>query len=168
MRELSVTKQRDKVLLAVVADGLTVTEVAKDWLVIRGGFNVFPRDVENALLEHPDVAVAGVVCRPYMRLGEEVVAFVSLKTGTQAREEELGRVGKVACGRVQVAERGTHPGPGALDAGGQSRTQSVAKNGCMDNHYPRGEGLATSPGRRARLRFHSPVLHVRRRRCGLA
>ena len=35
--------------------------------------------------------------------------------------------------------------------------QRIAKNGCLDNHYPSGEGLATSPGRRARLRFHSPV-----------
>jgi long-chain acyl-CoA synthetase len=35
------------------------TEVAKDWLVIRGGFNVFPRDVEDVLLEHPDLDVGG-------------------------------------------------------------------------------------------------------------
>jgi hypothetical protein len=45
-----VTKQRYNVVTAVIADGRTGTEVAKDWLVIRGGFNVFPRDVEDALL----------------------------------------------------------------------------------------------------------------------
>jgi hypothetical protein len=46
--------------------------------------------------------------------------------------------------------------------------ENSRNNGCLHNHYPRGEGLATSPGGRARLRFHSPVMRVTRRRCGLA
>ena len=91
MRELSVTKQRYQAVSAVIDDGRTATEVAKDWLVIRGGFNVFPRDVEDALLEHPDAALAGGVGRPDKRSGEEVVAFVSLKTGSKVGEEELAR-----------------------------------------------------------------------------
>jgi hypothetical protein len=37
-----------------------------------------------------------------------------------------------------------------------SRLQIAAKTDWLHNHYPRGDGLATSPGRRARLRFHSP------------
>ena len=118
MRELSETKQKYQAVPAVIDDGRTVTEVAKDWLVIRGGFNVFPRDVEDALLEHPDAALAGGVGRPDKRSGEEVVAFVSLRTGSKVREEELVER-KVAGGRVQVPNRGTD-GPGALDAGGQS------------------------------------------------
>ena len=56
---------------------LFIVDRKKD-LIIRGGFNVYPRDVEDALLEHPDVAAAGVVGRPDERHGEEVVAFVSL------------------------------------------------------------------------------------------
>ena len=67
---------------------LYVVDRKKD-LIIRGGFNVFPRDVEDALLEHPAVAMAGVVGRPDKAKGEEVVAFVSLKPGEEATPEDL-------------------------------------------------------------------------------
>ena len=67
---------------------LYVVDRKKD-LIIRGGFNVFPRDVEDALLEHPAVAVAGVVGRPDERHGEEVVAFVALRNGTETTADEL-------------------------------------------------------------------------------
>ena len=71
------------------ADGyLYVVDRKKD-LILRGGFNVFPRDVEDVLLAHPAVALAGVVGRPDARLGEEVAAFVSLRPGTSATAEEL-------------------------------------------------------------------------------
>jgi long-chain acyl-CoA synthetase len=71
------------------ADGyLYVVDRKKD-LIIRGGFNVFPRDVEDVLLTHPAVAMAGVVGRADPRLGEEVVAFVSLRPGASASPEEL-------------------------------------------------------------------------------
>ena len=71
------------------ADGyLYVVDRKKD-LILRGGFNVFPRDVEDALMAHPAVAVAGVVGRPDARLGEEVVAFVSLRPGASATVAEL-------------------------------------------------------------------------------
>ena len=71
------------------ADGyLYVLDRKKD-LIIRGGFNVFPRDVEDVLLEHPAVAMAGVVGRPDQRLGEEVVAFVSLRPGSEATPAEI-------------------------------------------------------------------------------
>ncbi|HWC84356.1 MAG TPA: AMP-binding protein [Pseudonocardiaceae bacterium] len=67
---------------------LYVVDRKKD-LILRGGFNVFPRDVEDVLLDHPAVALAGVVGRPDVRLGEEVVAFVSLRPGASATPEEL-------------------------------------------------------------------------------
>jgi long-chain acyl-CoA synthetase len=71
------------------ADGyLYVVDRKKD-LIIRGGFNVYPRDVEDVLLAHPAVAQAGVVGRPDPRLGEEVVAFVALRPGASASTEEL-------------------------------------------------------------------------------
>jgi long-chain acyl-CoA synthetase len=73
----------------VDGDGyLYVVDRKKD-LIIRGGFNVFPRDVEDALLEHPAVEVAGVVGRPDVRHGEEVVAFVSLRNGADVTGAEL-------------------------------------------------------------------------------
>jgi long-chain acyl-CoA synthetase len=67
---------------------LYVVDRKKD-LIIRGGFNVFPRDVEDALLEHPAVAFAGVVGRPDERHGEEVVAFVALRNGSAVTAEAL-------------------------------------------------------------------------------
>jgi long-chain acyl-CoA synthetase len=71
------------------ADGyLYVVDRKKD-LILRGGFNVFPRDVEDALVAHPAVAQAGVVGRPDARLGEEVIAFVSLRPRAEVTVEEL-------------------------------------------------------------------------------
>jgi long-chain acyl-CoA synthetase len=63
---------------------LTILDRKKD-LIIRGGFNVFPRDVEEALLEHPAIATACVVGRPDPVHGEEVVAFVTMR---EARSED--------------------------------------------------------------------------------
>jgi long-chain acyl-CoA synthetase len=71
------------------SDGyLTIVDRIKD-LILRGGFNVYPRDVEDVLLMHPAVAMAAVVGRPDDRLGEEVVAFVSLVDGGAATSDEL-------------------------------------------------------------------------------
>jgi long-chain acyl-CoA synthetase len=68
------------------ADGwLYVVDRIKD-LIIRGGFNVYPRDVEDVLLAHPAVAAAAVVGKPDAKLGEEVVAFVQL-SGPATPEE---------------------------------------------------------------------------------
>ena len=67
---------------------LYVVDRKKD-LILRGGFNVFPRDVEEVLLTHPAVAQAAVIGRPDERIGEEVVGFVSLRPGAAATPEEL-------------------------------------------------------------------------------
>ncbi|MPZ00084.1 MAG: AMP-binding protein [Actinophytocola sp.] len=67
---------------------LTIVDRKKD-LIIRNGFNVYPRDVEDVLVEHPAVAMAGVVGQRHDVVGEEVVAFVSLSPGAAATEEEL-------------------------------------------------------------------------------
>jgi long-chain acyl-CoA synthetase len=73
------------------SDGyLFVVDRKKD-LILRGGFNVFPRDVEDVLLSHPQVAMAGVVGRPDTRMGEEVVGLVSLRPGATADADELIR-----------------------------------------------------------------------------
>jgi long-chain acyl-CoA synthetase len=69
-------------------DYLYVVERKKD-LIIRGGFNVFPRDVEEVLLEHPAIAAAGVVGRSDEAHGEEVVAFVELRPGQDVEADEL-------------------------------------------------------------------------------
>jgi len=67
---------------------LTIVDRIKD-VIIRGGYNVYPRDVEDVLLAHPAVSMAAVIGAPDARLGEEVVAFVSLVDGSVASEEEL-------------------------------------------------------------------------------
>ena len=70
-------------------DGFLFIVDRKKDLIIRGGFNVYPRDVEDALLEHPAITTAGVVGRPDELHGEEVVAFVSLAQADAATEAEL-------------------------------------------------------------------------------
>lgn len=67
---------------------LFVTDRKKD-LIIRGGFNVYPRDVEDLLIEHEGVAEVAVVGRPHPDMGEEVVAFVVKAPGQDPAEEEL-------------------------------------------------------------------------------
>ena len=69
---------------------LYVVDRIKD-LIIRGGFNVYPRDVEDVLLTHPDVAMAAVVGRPDPVLGEEVVAWVSLSPARRRRRTSSSR-----------------------------------------------------------------------------
>jgi long-chain acyl-CoA synthetase len=71
------------------ADGyLTIVDRIKD-LIIRGGFNVYPRDVEDVLMQHPQVTMAAVVGRPDPRLGEEVVGFVSVTGDATVTGEDL-------------------------------------------------------------------------------
>jgi long-chain acyl-CoA synthetase len=67
---------------------LFVTDRKKD-LIIRGGFNVYPRDIEDLLLEHPGVSEVAVVGRPHPEMGEEVVAFVVKAPGRDPTEDEL-------------------------------------------------------------------------------
>jgi long-chain acyl-CoA synthetase len=79
-------------------DGFVFIVDRKKDLVIRGGFNVYPREIEEMLYTHEAVAEAAVVGRPDERLGEEVVAYVSLAPGASATPEEL-----VAYARERVA-----------------------------------------------------------------
>jgi long-chain acyl-CoA synthetase len=71
------------------ADGyLFIVDRIKD-LVSRGGYKVYPREVEEVLYEHPAVAEAAVIGIPHPTLGEEVGAAVALKPGATATPEEL-------------------------------------------------------------------------------
>jgi len=58
-------------------------------LIIRGGYNVYPREVEEALHEHPAVAEVAVIGIPHADLGEEIGAAVQLKPGATATPAEL-------------------------------------------------------------------------------
>jgi long-chain acyl-CoA synthetase len=65
-----------------------VVDRLKD-LVIRGGYNVYPREVEEVLYQHPAILEAAVVGRPDQRLGEEVVAYVVLRPGAVVDTDEI-------------------------------------------------------------------------------
>jgi long-chain acyl-CoA synthetase len=58
-------------------------------VIIRGGYNVYPREVEEVLYEHPAVREAAVVGVPDETLGEEVGAAVALKDGCEVAPAEL-------------------------------------------------------------------------------
>ncbi|TVT11117.1 long-chain fatty acid--CoA ligase [Amycolatopsis bartoniae] len=76
-------------LATVDADGYyTIVDRKKD-LIIRGGYNVYPREVEEALYEHPAVAEAAVIGIEHPDLGEEIGAAVALKPGATADPAEL-------------------------------------------------------------------------------
>jgi long-chain acyl-CoA synthetase len=70
-------------------DGYFFIVDRKKDLIIRGGYNVYPREVEEALYEHEGVAEVAVIGIPDDSLGEEVGAAVALKDGSDADEEEL-------------------------------------------------------------------------------
>ncbi|MFS3129825.1 long-chain-fatty-acid--CoA ligase [Nocardioides sp. Bht2] len=80
------------------ADGYYyIVDRAKD-LIIRGGFNVYPREIEEVLVTHPDVSLAAVIGVPHDSHGEEIKAFVILNPGAEVSAEEL-----VAWGKEQMA-----------------------------------------------------------------
>jgi long-chain acyl-CoA synthetase len=70
-------------------DGYFFIVDRKKDLIIRGGYNVYPREVEELLYEHPAVAEAAVVGVPHPTHGEEVGAAVVLKPGTEVTPAEL-------------------------------------------------------------------------------
>jgi long-chain acyl-CoA synthetase len=61
----------------------------KKEMIIRGGYNVYPREVEEVLYEHPDVLEAAVVGVPHESLGEDVAAIVVPRPGAELDPEEL-------------------------------------------------------------------------------
>ena len=75
-------------------DGYYFIVDRKKDLIIRGGYNVYPREVEEALYEHDAVAEVAVIGVPHDDLGEEVGAAVALKQGSTASESELQEFAK--------------------------------------------------------------------------
>ena len=74
-----------------------IVDRAKD-MIIRGGFNVYPREIEEVLVTHGDVSLAAVVGVPHESHGEEIKAFVILNPGASVTAEQL-----VAWGKEQMA-----------------------------------------------------------------
>jgi long-chain acyl-CoA synthetase len=74
-----------------------VVDRAKD-MIIRGGFNVYPREIEEVLMTHEAVSLAAVIGVPHPSHGEEIKAFVILNAGASVTEDDL-----VAWSREQMA-----------------------------------------------------------------
>jgi long-chain acyl-CoA synthetase len=67
---------------------LVITDRKKDMIIV-GGFNAYPREIEEVLYAHPKVALAAVIGVPDPHRGEAVKAFIQLKPGTDATEDEF-------------------------------------------------------------------------------
>ncbi|MGB8507415.1 MAG: long-chain-fatty-acid--CoA ligase [Pyrinomonadaceae bacterium] len=73
----------------VDADGFFYVVDRKSDMIIRGGENIYPREIDEMLYTHPKIAEAATVGVPDELYGEEVAAFVVLRDGEEAREDEL-------------------------------------------------------------------------------
>ena len=89
-------------------DGFLYLVGRKKDLIIRGGHNVYPTDIEAVIHEHPEVREAAVVGVPHAVLGEDVAAFVVLQAGRGRRRRRAPGVLRRAARRLQA------PPPGAL------------------------------------------------------
>ena len=65
-----------------------IVDRSKD-MIIRGGFNVYPREIEEVLMTHPDISLATVIGVPHESHGEEIQAFVILNTDAETSSEQL-------------------------------------------------------------------------------
>ncbi|HEY3872897.1 MAG TPA: long-chain fatty acid--CoA ligase [Actinocrinis sp.] len=110
---------------------VTIMDRKKD-MVIRGGFNVYPREVEEELLRHPAIAQAAVIGLPDEEHGEEVCACVILKEGRQATAEEIivwsqERLARYKYPRVIVFRKEFPLGPSLKVLKRELRTQVAAE-----------------------------------------
>ncbi|MFL5870951.1 MAG: long-chain-fatty-acid--CoA ligase [Solirubrobacterales bacterium] len=76
-------------MATVDEDGYFFIVDRKKDLIIRGGYNVYPREIEEVIYEHPAVREAAVIGVPHDELGEEIGAAVVLKEGAETTEDEL-------------------------------------------------------------------------------
>jgi len=70
-------------------DGYIYIVDRKKEMIIRGGYNIYPREIEEVLYRHPAVLECAVVGMPHKDLGEEVAAVVLLREGREASAEDL-------------------------------------------------------------------------------
>jgi len=76
-------------LAILLPNGFIQIAGRKEERILRGGYSVFPQEVEAVLLSHPAIAEAGVIGVPSPDLGEEIAAFVTLRSRAKTTLEEL-------------------------------------------------------------------------------
>jgi len=85
------------------ADGfVTIVDRKKD-MVLRGGYNVYPREVEEVLIRHPAIAQVAVIPIPDERYGEEICAVVIRDSSVADRDDDELRAELLAWGRDHLA-----------------------------------------------------------------
>ena len=94
-------------------------------LIISGGFNVYPRDIDEVFYEHPRVQEACTIGIAHPTRGEVVKVFVVLKSGEKATGEELMELGQGAPGKIQMAGRDRIPQQPAQNQRGQDSAQGT-------------------------------------------
>lgn len=77
----------------------------KKEMIIRGGYNIYPQEIEAVLTKHPDIMVASIVGIPDEVLGEVACAFIQLKKGTEMKEEDLKEYVKSQLANYKVPEK---------------------------------------------------------------
>jgi fatty-acyl-CoA synthase len=83
---------------------LTISDRIKD-MIITGGENVYPAEIESQLMRHPAIAEIGVIGEPDSQWGEQVVAVVALKTGASLTLEELRAFGQESLAHYKLPKR---------------------------------------------------------------
>ena len=115
------------------ADGyLSIVDRKKD-MILRGGFNVYPREIEEVLMTHPAVALVAVIGVPDPRLGEEVKAFVVRRPGADGDRGGTDRLGPRADGGIQVPADHRVPGRAADE---RDRQDPQARTSLMRQAQP--------------------------------
>ena len=97
-------------------DGFYYIVDRKSDMIIRGGENIYPREIDEVLYQHPSVAAAAVVGMPDELYGEEVAAFVVLREGSEVSEEQLiefckGRLADYKCPKTVRLVKDIPKGP---------------------------------------------------------
>ena len=129
-------------------DGVLQLESRMRDLIIRGGENIYPIEIENRLVEHPAISQASVVGVAHHQLGQEVAAVIVAPRGRGARDRRGAGVGRRRAGRLQ----GAHPRAVQARAALQRHRQGAEEPGRGPRRRrprapPRPEG-ADRPGRR--------------------
>jgi long-chain acyl-CoA synthetase len=87
------------------ADGYLWFKGRKKEIIVRGGSNISPQEVEEVIYQHPDVFEVGVIGAPDPHYGERVVAFVSLRNGHAPSEEALREYARKSLADYKVPEK---------------------------------------------------------------
>ena len=116
---------------------LTIVDRKKD-MIVSGGFNVFPREVEDVISMHPAVAAVGVIGVPDEKWGEAVKAIVVPRADMAIDADELIALVKERKGRALRAEVGRPRRRDPDDVGGQAR-QEGAPRALLDRQRPTGQ-----------------------------